>query len=54
MPTLNAPSQVVFLISLRRGETMDNIDLDRHALAKGIPLLVIVLFGMAVAIAFFL
>jgi hypothetical protein len=39
---------------LRRGETMDNIDLDRHALAKGIPLLVIVLFGMAVAIAFFL
>ena len=40
---------------LKGAETMDNIDhLDRHALAKGIPLLAIVLFGMAVAIAFFL
>jgi hypothetical protein len=33
---------------------MDNIDLDRDTLAKGIPLLAIVLIGMALAITFFL
>ena len=33
---------------------MDNIDLDRNAFAKGIPLLAIVLIGMALAITFFL
>ena len=33
---------------------MDNLDLDRGALAKGIPLLAIVLIGMALAVAFFL
>ena len=30
------------------------MDKDRDAFAKGIPLLVIVLIGMAIAIAFFL
>jgi hypothetical protein len=33
---------------------MYNVDRDRDALAKGIPLLVIVLIGMALAITFFL
>ena len=33
---------------------MDNLELDRNALAKGIPLLAVVLIGMALAISFFL
>ena len=38
----------------KRGKTMDNLDLDRNAFAKGIPLLAIVLIGMVLAISFFL
>ena len=33
---------------------MDNINLDRNAFAKGIPLLAIVLIGMALAISLLL
>jgi hypothetical protein len=38
----------------KKGETMHNIDRDRHAVAKGIPLLAITLIGFALAITFFL
>ena len=46
--------RVLFWARAKKGETMDNLELDRSAFAKGIPLLAVVLIGMALTISFFL